>query len=63
MGLFLFVFCLIMQLREIRLRPDCPNWLRPFPEEVRMGAEQLPKWAADLLPVGMVIGLMLHFMM
>ena len=62
MGLFLFTFCLVMLLFEIRLRPDCPNWLRPIPEEDRMRAQRLPKWAADLLPLGVVVGLMLHFM-
>ena len=61
-GLFLFCLCLTLLVGQARLHPDCPKWLRPVPEEVRMGAEQLPKWAADLLPVGMVIGLMLHFM-
>ena len=62
MGLFLFTVCLVLLLGRIRLRPDCPKWLRPVPEEKRMQVERLPKWAADLLPLGIVIGLMLHFM-
>ena len=62
MGLFLFCFCLTMLLFEVRLRPDCPKWLRPVPQEKRMHAQRLPKWAVDLLPLGIVIGLMLHFM-
>ena len=61
-GLFLFCFCLTLLVGQARLHPDCPKWLRPVPEEVRMKAQRMPKWAIDLLFVGLVSGLMLHFM-
>ena len=62
MGLFLFIFCLVLLFRQARLRPDCPRWLKPIPEEKRMQVQPLPKWAENLLPLGLVVGLMLHFM-
>ena len=61
-GLFLFCCCLTLLVGQARLHPDCPKWLRPVSEEVRMKAQRMPKWAIDLLFVGLVIGLMLHFM-
>ena len=48
-GLFLFCFCLTLLVGQARLHPDCPKWLRPVPEEVRMKAQRMPKWAIDLL--------------
>ena len=61
-GQFLFVFCLTLLLYDIRKRPDCPWWLNPLSEEQRENVQRLPKWAVDLLPLGIVIGLILHFM-
>ena len=62
LGLFLFVFCLVLLLFDIRKRPGCPLWLNPLPEEQRENVQHLPKWAVNLLPLGILIGLMLHFM-
>ena len=61
-GLFLFCFCLTLLVGQARLHPDCPKWLRPVPEEVRKKNQQMSKGAIGLLFVGLVIGLMLHFM-
>ena len=61
-GLFLFCLCLTLLVGQARLHPDCPKWLRPVSEAVRKKNRQMSKGAIGLLFVGLVIGLMLHFM-
>ena len=61
-GLFLFNFCLVLLLYDIRKRPDCPKWLNPVPEEQLEEVQRLPEWVVDLLPFGIIIGLVLHLM-